>query len=159
MYPEGMPENEAVQYAQRKLEDLRKVGEKRPPVAAVFDAVPGWHAAVVTFEFFPEGHPKYGQCQFEVSVFPIEKWGIACPVSSYRNVLHLAEMTPRERSFHGAFGCSFEPQPDLAIQPLDVRENEPKFYPAATFYGAYPPSEGSLEEVKEKVRKAIRELE
>ena len=149
---------------------------KTPPVVATFDAVPGWHAAIVEqtgMSDVSDPDTKYGKGFCRILIFPIAKWGIACESKLIKTpAADEAAKAAKEKaasgdamdSIMGMLGASIfgansflgaAPTP-LTVLPLDPREDAPTFLSATELFGVYPPSEGDVHEV---LAKAQTELE
>lgn len=127
---------------------------KTPPVVAVLDAVPGWHAVLtVDTGMSDPDDPEsaYGKTYHQIEVIPIVKWGIPCPAKYNK------EEQEREPSagFGSLFGALGSTPIDWGPLPLDPRKNEPTFLPVDRLFAVYPPSVGGAQAVMARVKQDV----
>ncbi len=133
-------------------------------VAAIFDAVPGWHAVVIERGLTEASHPnaKYGVEYVRVVSIPIILWGVRCPSRLLKRPMSAKKqpkLEPRGRLrtvlddvFSGAVA-----EVSQQVQPLDSRVEAPAFFRRDQLVGVYPPSEGSADDVLERCKKELAE--
>lgn len=129
-----------------------------PEVAAVLDAVPGWHAALMVQTGMGDTNDpdyQFGKRFVRLLVIPIKRWGFACPEN-----LDVSNPRPSSSfSLSSLFGDFLSTPPiPTTILPLDPREDEPTFFRRDQLTGVYPPEAGDSEAVLAKTQERLEKL-